>query len=75
MQAMLDFFANIGDIIFSICEWFISFLGDLLYMIQLTGQFLLKIPDYFSWLPGPAVSLIVVIFSIVVLYKVLGREG
>ena len=48
---------------------------DTVYIIKLTGSFLLKIPQLFSWLPAPALALIVSIFTVVVIYKVMGREG
>lgn len=75
MQAILDFFTGLIDIVFSLVDFVISFIGDLLYVIQLTGNFLLQIPNYFGWLPSAFVTLIVTIFGVVVIYKVLGREG
>lgn len=75
MQAIIDFFTAIGDMIVAVVDFVISFFGDLIYMIQLTAQFLGQIPSYFSWLPGELLSMVVVIFSVVVIYKVLGREG
>lgn len=75
MQAILDFFAGIGDAIVSVIDFVISLFGDLVYMVQITGVFIAEIPNYFAWLPGPLLSLIIVIFAVVVLYKILGREG
>lgn len=75
MQAIIDFFKAIGDIIVAIIDFVVSFFGDLIYMIQLTGQFLAQIPAYFSWLPGELVSMLVILFGVVVIYKILGREG
>lgn len=75
MEALLDFFAAIGDIIGAIIDFVISLFQDLIFMIQLLGQTVANIPVYFSWLPSPLITTVVLIFSIVVIYKILGREG
>lgn len=65
---ILDFFQNIGSFI-------VDFIGDILYIVKITGESVSKIPEYFSWLPSEALALVVAIFSVVVIYKILGREG
>lgn len=75
MDALLQFFQGIGNAITAFFDFVFSFLGDLVYLVKLTGKFLAAIPGYFSWLPPELLALLSVIFSIVVLYKVLGREG
>lgn len=68
LQTIADFFVAIFDIVMSLIR-------DIIEMIKMLGQFLTKIPDLFQWLPSAAVGMIVTIFGIVVIYKVLGREG
>lgn len=75
MDALLQFFQGIGNAITNFFDFLFSLVGDLVYLIQLTGKFLVSIPGYFSWLPPELLALIGTIFTIVVLYKVLGREG
>lgn len=75
MGAIIDFFTGLFDIIVSLVDFVISFIQDIIYVIQLTGTFVTQIPNYFGWLPSAFVSVIVSIFAIVVVYKVLGREG
>lgn len=75
MAAITDFFAGIVDAIGSAIDFLISFVGDIVYVIKLTGQFVTRIPDYFAWLPAPVLTIIVSIFAVVVIYKILGREG
>lgn len=75
MRAILDILASFADWIEMIFDFIFGFFEDVVYIIKITGLFLLKIPDYFAWLPSQCVSLIVIIFSIVVVYKILGREG
>lgn len=75
MDGIISLLRGIGDAIVSIFDFIVSFFQDIVYMIQLTGKVVLSIPDYFSWLPGELVTLLVILFGIVVIYKILGREG
>lgn len=75
MQAILDFLKSIVDTVTFLIDFVIGTIKDIVYLIQLTAKFLANIPSYFSWLPGQYLSMIVLIFGVVVLYKVLGREG
>lgn len=75
MQAILDFFVGIFEVIGSLIDFVIDFIGDLVYVVQLTAQFVGNIPVYFAWMPSQIVSVIVSIFAVVVIYKVMGREG
>lgn len=75
MDAILGFFKGIGDAIISVFDFVISFFGDVVYIVQLTGKFLVQIPTYFSWLPAPLLGIVVAVFGIVVIYKIMGREG
>lgn len=68
INGILNFFNSIIDFV-------ISFIEDIVYIIKLTGEFVLNIPSYFSWLPSSVVAMLVAIFAVVVIYKVLGREG
>ena len=75
MDVIIEFFSGIADAIIALFDFLISFLGDLVYIVQLTGLYLSQIPSYFSWLPAELVTIIVTLFSIVVIYKITGREG
>lgn len=70
-----EWIQNIGTFFTSLYDFVISFFEDIVYIIRLTAGFVAKIPDYFSWLPSEALALVVSIFAVVVIYKVLGREG
>ena len=72
---MIDALNGIWEFFSSLYDFVVSFFEDIVYIIRLTAHFVLKIPDYFDWLPPEALVLVVTIFSIVVIYKVLGREG
>lgn len=75
LSSIKEYIVSIGEFFSSIFDFVLDFFSDIAYVIKLTGEFVLGIPDYFSWLPPEAVALIVSIFGIVVIYKVLGREG
>lgn len=75
LSSIKEYIVSIGEFFSSIFDFVLDFFSDIAYVIKLTSEFVLGIPDYFSWLPAEAVALIVSIFGIVVIYKVLGREG
>lgn len=75
MGAIVEFFKGFIDIIESLVNFVIDTIMDLVYMISLLGSMIGNIPAYFGWIPSAIVSSIVVIFSIVIIYKIIGREG
>lgn len=75
MQAILDFFQSVGEILTGVIDFFIDFIQDVVFAVEVTGRVLANIPNYFTWLPVPLVALLVTIFGIVVIYKIAGREG
>ena len=75
MQAIIDFFNTIGSVISTVINFVVKMFSDLVMMLQLLAKFIVNIPNYFGWLPSAVVAVIVSIFSIVVIYKILGREG
>lgn len=75
LETIKDFFLSTADVITSLVGFGVGMITDLVYVVKLCGSFVLKIPVLFSWLPTPAVAIIVSIFAVVVIYKILGREG
>lgn len=75
MQVIIDFFKGFADVITSLVDFVIGMVEDLVYVITLLGEFATQIPAYFSWLPEEALVLVVSGIGLVVIYKVLGREG
>lgn len=75
LETIKDFFLSVADVITSLVDFVVGMITDLVYVVKLCGSFVLKIPTLFSWLPAPAVAIIVSIFAVVVIYKILGREG
>lgn len=72
---MAQFLQTIADFFVAIFEIVMSLVRDIIQMVKMLGEFVVKIPDLFQWLPPAAVGMIVTIFGVVVIYKILGREG
>lgn len=75
LTTIKEFIVGIGDALLSLLSFVIGFFEDIAYLVELTANFVLSIPQFFAWLPAELVAMIVLIFSVVVIYKVLGREG
>lgn len=75
MNAIITFFEGIVDAIVGAIDFLIGFIEDIVYIVKITGEFVLEIPSYLGWLPAPVLAIVVVVFGVVVIYKVMGREG
>lgn len=75
MSAILDFLIGLGDMIRSLADFVFGIIKDLVYVIALIGSLVLKIPDMIGWLPSACITLVITTFSVVVIYKIIGREG
>lgn len=75
MDAIIKFFTGIGNAITSIIDFVISFFGDFLSLLQLLAIVPQYVIDSFRWIPGELLVMAGLIISIVILYKILGREG
>lgn len=75
MQALIDFFSGFADLLYAAGQFLIGVILDLVYVVGLLGSLMVKIPDMIGWLPSACISLTVTVFSIVLIYKILGREG
>lgn len=75
MQIIIDFLNGIGSAISSAFNWLVGTVQDLAYVAKMLGQFVVSIPGYFAWIPSEALVIIIIIFGVVVIYKLIGREG
>lgn len=75
MQAIFDLFTGFIDLVTFIVEYVIGMIEDIVYMVQLLGDIVLELPNYLGWLPTVVVTNFMLIISIVVIYKIIGREG
>lgn len=75
MQGLINFFSSIVEGIKIAFDFLFDMIKDLVYVVKLLGSFIAKIPSLFAWLPAGVLALIVTIFGIVLIYKIIGREG
>ena len=74
LSSIVEILKSIGDFFSSVVSFITKLFSDLVYVVQLIGETVAEIPDYLSWLPSGVVASLIVLFSIVVIYKVLGRD-
>lgn len=75
VKSIVSMLRNMFDVFNSVVDFVVSFFQDLVSIIKLVGQSVLKIPDYLSAIfPPEFIAIVVLAFSIVVIYKVLGRD-
>lgn len=75
MKAIINLLKGFINGVTSVVDFVISMIEDIVYVVKLTAEMVLEIPSYFSWMPPAVLAIIVTIFGVVVVYKVLGREG
>lgn len=75
LDSIMEFFSSLFEPILSLLDVVLSFLSDVMYMIGLLVGFSYNLDAIFGFLPSPFVSSLVLVFGIVVIYKILGREG
>lgn len=75
MGAIVDFFIAISEPVLVLIDWVTGFIADIAYMIAMLHAFMSYIPSFFAWLPASISVFIITAFTIVIVYKVIGREG
>ena len=74
LDSINSFFSNIGTFLENVTQFVNEFISDLVYVVKLLSRMVGQIPNYFSWLPSSVMVILVAIFSLVVIYQLLGRE-
>lgn len=74
MQAIIDMFTGLFSALGLIIEFIVDLFVDLVFVIATLGQFVLEIPGYFMWLPPEIIVLVAALFSVVVIYMIIGRK-
>lgn len=75
MEDILDMIEGFVEMIESLIDFVMDLVQGLLYIYDLLFTIIGNLPSYLAWMPGSFSYLIIAIFGIVVIYKVLGREG
>lgn len=75
LGTIANFIKTIMGLITSLVQIVVSFVGDIVHVVKLCVTFVAKIPQLFSFFPSEVLALIVACFGVVMVYKILGREG
>lgn len=75
LESITNFIEGIANSFQAIIDFLKDFIADSIYVIEVCGKAVLFIPKLFGWLPASVVALVIGVFAIVIIYKVLGREG
>lgn len=75
MDAVINFFTGIGNAITSVIDFVISFFSDFLSLLQLLSIVPQYVAGSLRWIPDKFLVMAGLLISIVILYKILGREG
>jgi hypothetical protein len=68
LQKLADFFTSLWEFLKGMIE-------DIVTLVKLLKDWLAQIPSLFDWLPSTLLTLVILGIGVVVLYKILGREG
>lgn len=74
MSAIIDFFEGIFEVVSSIVDFIVSFFEDIIFIVKTLGEFIVKVPSMLGFLPTAVVSILLVGVSVVIIYKVVGRD-
>lgn len=75
MEDLINMVEGLFEMLESVITFVIDWIKDILYVGELLGTIVLNLPDIFGWMPLHVFSLISSIFGVIVIYKILGREG
>lgn len=74
LSSIYNILKSIADFFTSVVSFVLNLISDLIYVVGLLGKSIIDIPKYLSFLPPVILAVLVSTFSIVVIYKILGRE-
>jgi len=74
LQGIFDLLKSIGEFFSNIVNFVIRLVQDLIYVVELMGQVIIKIPDYIGFLPSAVISVFLVALTVIVVYKIIGRD-
>lgn len=75
LNTILDVLLGPLNTLIEIITFLIKSIEDIVYIIKLLKDVEDNLPALLSWLPSQAVTFLVLTFGVVILYKILGREG
>lgn len=74
MDALIKFFEGIGQAINTVIDFVISFFQDTVWIIKTVGWAFRQVGNLFSWIPPELLTVVTIIFTVVMIYKIMGRD-
>lgn len=74
MDQILAFFASIGEAISAVFRFLQSLVEDLVYFVRMLAGLEGSVSEYFPWLPASILTLALLLISIVVILRIIGRD-
>lgn len=75
LESIKNILFSIGDFFVSIYDFVVGFVNDIVSVVKYTGQAVAQIPQLLEWVNPALVGMLLAAFAVVVIYKILGREG
>lgn len=74
LQFLTESITRIVEFFKTAWDFVINFFKEIVYIIQLLLSVVESLPGYFVWLPATVTTLLITGLSIIVIYKVIGRD-
>lgn len=74
MAAIVSILSSIGEFFSTVADFVIKLFDDLVFAVKIIGEAIAKIPSYIGFLPAGLIVLFVSALSIIIVYKILGRD-
>lgn len=75
MESLLNWFSSFSETIFSMIQYVVGLIEDIVKMVIMLGIAAAELPQIFTFLPPQIVAILGVFLTAAILYKVIGREG
>ena len=75
LETIKNILFSIGDFFAGIYDFIVGFVADIISVVEYCTSAVAQIPKFFEWLDPALVAIVLSAFAIVVIYKILGREG
>lgn len=73
-DVITSFLGSISDMLTLMWDMLIEYATSINDVRVILGTIMARIPVFFRWLPGELIAILWAMFSIAILYKVLGRS-
>lgn len=74
MQQIIQFFQALFDAFGAIIDFIVDFFQDMLYFAVLVVELIPALPAFFTWIPASVWVVFSMLFGLVVVLRVLGRN-